>query len=48
MRNAAHSQAQVKVAVYTAQAPSPERQHLQELLALTLISLSVLAAFWVG
>ena len=50
MRNAAHNQAQVKVAVYAAQAPSPEvqRQHLQELLAYILIGLSALAALWVG
>ena len=50
MRNAAHHQAQVKVAVYTAQAPSPEGlpPHLQEILACTLIGLSGLVAFWIG
>ncbi|MEO1401759.1 MAG: hypothetical protein AAFV72_11005 [Cyanobacteria bacterium J06635_1] len=50
MRNNARHQAQVKVAVYAAQATSPERQrqHLQEFFAFALISLSALAAFWIG
>ncbi|MDJ0705938.1 MAG: hypothetical protein QNJ46_21935 [Leptolyngbyaceae cyanobacterium MO_188.B28] len=50
MHNAERHQAQVKVAVYTAQAPSPEGLHpqLQEFLACTLIALSALVAFWIG
>lgn len=46
MRNASHNQAQVKVAVLSAQAPSPEalRQQRQEQIVLSaLIGLSVLA-----
>ena len=50
MRNSAHAQSQVKVAVYAAQVPSPElqRQRLQEILAFTLIGLSTLIAFWIS
>ena len=50
MRNFTHNQAQVKVAVYTAQAPAPnvQRQRLQELFAFTLIGLSGLVAFWLS
>lgn len=49
MHNTVHNQAPVKVAVYTAQATSPEvkQQNLQELLAFTLIGLSTLVAFWI-
>ena len=50
MRNTDRHQAQVKVAVYMAQAPSPDglHPHLQEFLACTLIALSGLVAFWIG
>ena len=50
MRNAAHHQAQVKVAVYTtAQAPSiGEQRCLHESLAFTLLGLSALFMFWFG
>ena len=50
MRNSAHDQSQVKVAVYAAQASSPDlqRQRLQEIFAFTLIGLSALIAFWIS
>ncbi len=50
MRNASYRQSQAKVAVIAAQAPSPEaqRQALQEQIAIVLIGLSVLAAYWVA
>jgi hypothetical protein len=48
MRNASYHQSQVKVAVIAAPAPSPEaqRQQLHEQIAIVLIGLSALAAFW--
>lgn len=47
MHNAVHNQVQVKVAVCTAQAASPEvqRQHLQEFLICLLIGLIAVSAF---
>ncbi|MDJ0705863.1 MAG: hypothetical protein QNJ46_21560 [Leptolyngbyaceae cyanobacterium MO_188.B28] len=50
MRNTIPGQEQVKVAVYAAQAHSPEsqRQRWQDLLASTLIGLGALVGFWLS
>jgi hypothetical protein len=45
MRHDAHNQAQVKVAVYAAQASQPV---FQQRLAIVLIGLSALGLFWIG
>jgi hypothetical protein len=48
MHNASTQHSQVKVAVIAASAPSPEaqRQQLNQQIAIVLIGLSALAAFW--